>query len=44
MEGGEELLRGDWSLSAEYLKCANIDTRFIESYYEMSLYECNVCG
>ena len=34
----------DWSASVECPKCGSKDTRFFEPHYEMSVYECNVCG
>lgn len=34
----------DWSLSVECPKCGSSDTRFVEPRYEVSIYECNICG
>lgn len=34
----------NWSLAIERPKCGSKDTRFIEPHYEISVYECNVCG
>ena len=34
----------DWQPPVECPKCGSTDTRFVEPHYEMSVYECNVCG
>jgi DNA-directed RNA polymerase subunit M/transcription elongation factor TFIIS len=33
-----------WSMAVECPKCGSKDMHFVESHYEMSFYECNVCG
>ncbi len=34
----------DWLPAVQCPKCGSQDTRFVEPIYEMSIYECNVCG
>ncbi len=34
----------DRPVPVEYPKCGSKDTRFVELHYEMSVYECNICG
>ena len=34
----------EWNPPVECPKCDSADTRFLEPHYEMSIYECNVCG
>ncbi len=34
----------DWSPLVQCPRCHSLETRFIEPHYEMSVYECTVCG
>ena len=34
----------EWFPEVVCPKCASRDVRFIEPHYEMSVYECNICG
>jgi len=34
----------EWPAAIECPKCGSKETRFVEPHYEMSVYECNVCG
>lgn len=40
----QEKTMPDWPPPVECPKCGSKDTRFVEPHYEMSIYECNVCG
>jgi len=34
----------EWHPPVQCPKCGSTDTHFVEPYYEMSIYECNICG
>lgn len=40
----KEITMSDWQPPSQCPKCGSTDTRFVEPHYEMSIYECNVCG
>lgn len=34
----------EWNPIVKCPKCGSQDTRFVEPYYEVSIYECLICG
>jgi transcription elongation factor Elf1 len=37
-------MMNDWHPPVECPKCGSEETHFVEPNYEMSIYECDVCG